>query len=413
MLVVTMLTIASRYKQLPGPGSKSRSYMVHERLWNYLQNMISRMFWGQEQFGGGFCGAGSRKLKSPLKGGLRTLGTIESLLLLSEFHPRSMHFPPGDDGDDILVPEEESVTPATDDLRQDSPSFGESTVLGWSEPALRSDRMCWSLIGTSYTLAFELGIFGNYQDGSRALENGGSRDGSPKVALNQRAARIERLMYIYVNSTCGRLGFPAMLQGQSKETDLSNLENTVAINSEGFGESVELIQQCWAEITAIQKTCNANIFSCKERTSALIQSGGYAGLLQRLQPILDTWHRKLESLDIPKYPKLILSIELEYSRVYVYSLALQAVLEHWTTNAGSGGEISKPHISVSSLYRRNEYYIKEVVKAARNMLRHVVNGLLPEDYLKHAPVRTHFRVLSGAMFLLKVCQSPRNLFGFC
>ena len=79
MLIVTLLTIASRYMQLCGPGARTRSYMVHERLWVALQTMITRMFWGQEQYGGGFCGAGSRKRgpRPTEKGGLRTLGTIE------------------------------------------------------------------------------------------------------------------------------------------------------------------------------------------------------------------------------------------------------------------------------------------------------------------------------------------------
>ncbi|KAI4163394.1 MAG: hypothetical protein LQ342_002901 [Letrouitia transgressa] len=374
--------------------------MIHERLWNYLQNMISRMFWGQEQFGGGFCGAGSRH-KSVLKGGLRNLGTIESLLLLSEFHPRSMHFPPGDDGDDILVPEEDSISPINTHQESDVPSFGESTVLGWSEPALRSDRMCWSLIGTSYTLAYELGVFGNYQDELRFIDNGHSRDDTYRSQCGERAARIKRLMYIYVNSACGRFGFPSMYQGKDNETDLSNLEKTITTNPSELRESVELIQQCWAEITAINKACNANLFSSKEKTCELIKSGGYVAILKQLQPILDAWHRKIESLELSKYPRLILLIELEYNRVYVFSLALQAVLEHWTNNAGSNTENPEPHNSVSGLYRRSEYYVKEVAKAARNILRHVVEGLLPRDYLKHAPVRTHFRILSGAMFLLK------------
>ena len=80
VLAVTLLTIAARYKKLPGPGSQSRSFMIHERLWLYLQGMITRMFWGQEQFGGGFCGAGNstRGLKcGPNTGALRSLGTIE------------------------------------------------------------------------------------------------------------------------------------------------------------------------------------------------------------------------------------------------------------------------------------------------------------------------------------------------
>jgi len=79
MLTVTILTIAARYKKLTGLGGHSRSYMIHDKLWVYLQSMITRMFWGQEQFGGGFCGAGSRKVdqKAADRGGLRSMGTIE------------------------------------------------------------------------------------------------------------------------------------------------------------------------------------------------------------------------------------------------------------------------------------------------------------------------------------------------
>ncbi len=79
------------------------------------------------------------------------------------------------------------------------------------------------------------------------------------------------------------------------------------------------------------------------------------------------------------------------------SLALQAVLDQWTSNVAEA-----PTQHLSSLYWQNEVYVKEVVRASRNLLRQVVDGLLPDDYLKHVPVRTFFRVLSGAMFLLKV-----------
>ena len=76
MLAVTLLTIAARYKRMSGPGAQSRSFLIHEKLWVYLQGMITRMFWGQEQFGGGFCGAGTAKRSSNGRG-LRSLGTIE------------------------------------------------------------------------------------------------------------------------------------------------------------------------------------------------------------------------------------------------------------------------------------------------------------------------------------------------
>lgn len=57
------------------------------------------------------------------------------------------------------------------------------------------------------------------------------------------------------------------------------------------------------------------------------------------------------------------------------------------------------------LYRVNEPYIQEVVDASRKILRMVLEKLVPGDHLKHAPVRTCFRVLSGMIFILKVGYS--------
>lgn len=54
-------------------------------------------------------------------------------------------------------------------------------------------------------------------------------------------------------------------------------------------------------------------------------------------------------------------------------------------------------------YRVNEPYIQEVVDASRRILQIVLEGLAPGDCLKHAPVRTYFRILSGMIFILKVC----------
>ncbi|KAL8737274.1 MAG: hypothetical protein Q9181_001828 [Wetmoreana brouardii] len=376
--------------------------MVHERLWSYLQNMITRMFWGQEQFGGGFCGAGSRKPKSSVKGGLRTLGTIESLLLLSEFHPRSMHFPPGDDGDDILTTADEELDSLSQNQSsQGPPAFDEATVASWSEPAFRSDRMCWSLIGMAHTLAFELGVFGNFHNGIRIPRStkGNGRETS-SLPYEQRVDRIERLLYVYINSASGRFGFPTMHAGQNEDLDLRSIQTKITARPYAQ-DVVDVIQESWADVTLIMKACNANLFPSRAHNQNLIQNGGYMTLLEQLQPVMNSFGQKLAAAQMPKYPWIILSIELEYIRLYIFSLALQAVLGHWTSNAAPGNEEQLSYNSFSALYRRNECYIVEVVKAARNLLTLVVDGLLPDGYLKHAPVRTHFRILSGAMFLLK------------
>ena len=131
-----------------------------------------------------------------------------SLLLLSDWHPRSMHFPPGDDDGEILAP-----------LMANPSQFG-STVTpqsnpyaGWFEPAIRSDRMCWSLIGCAYTLAYEVGIFDSVVTGGVWQPQEG--------ASYQRENRIGRLLFIYVSQTSGRLGYPNMLPNQGRRPSLS------------------------------------------------------------------------------------------------------------------------------------------------------------------------------------------------
>jgi hypothetical protein len=102
-------------------------------------------------------------------------------------------------------------------------------------------------------------------------------------------------------------------------------------------------------------------------------------------------------------------------------LSLQAVVERCTNNAGnhnaaghSGNNTGNPLSPETQNYygklplarlggfsSADQDYVREVVDGSRNLLRTVVDGLLPGDYLKHAPVRTYFRIISGAMFLLK------------
>ena len=57
----------------------------------------------------------------------------------------------------------------------------------------RSDRMCWSLLGLAQTLAVELGLF-EKQDRTKSQED------------NERAQRIQQLLWVFSIQTSGRLG---------------------------------------------------------------------------------------------------------------------------------------------------------------------------------------------------------------
>jgi len=117
----------------------------------------------------------------------------------------------------------------------------------------------------------------------------------------------------------------------------------------------------------------------------------------------------------------VLKIEYEYNRVYLNSLALQAVVERCISNTpmqahaslnGISGVNSKrgmktdggaiPLQILHKYYGPDRHYISEVSSACREVLKVLVDGLYPGDFLKHAPVRTYFRIISVSIILLKV-----------
>lgn len=452
ILTVTLLTIASRYRRMPGTGGHCRSHAIHEQLWTYLRGMIERVVWGQEAFGGGFCGSGGSADETQTsstapwrglrKGSLRTLGTIESLMILTEWHPRALHFPPAEAIDELLLPTfdpRDSIMTDDDGNQRPVAFVGGRRIESWLEPAWRSDRMCWMLLSTAMGLAYELGVF---DDIDEMLAAGAiTRPEYEEETYRIRAYRIKRLLLIYLTQLAGRLGWtnmvpenlrktdpaasrrrPTSTEGTTPGTNLSSVSN--AFNYIPDLELDDQIIHCWAGISNAMHLGNEKLFRSRKHTTDIIQSGKYIGHLKELQPLLREWWKEFERFRLPPYIRHILTIEYEYVRIYINSLSLQAVVERCTSNAvgtsatapaATGSTNSAPQLSPQTqLYygklplgqlggfgAADQECIREVVEGSRNLLRTVVEGLLPGDYLKHAPVRTYFRIISGAMFLLK------------
>ncbi|KAK0621424.1 hypothetical protein B0T17DRAFT_534001 [Bombardia bombarda] len=446
ILAVTLLTISSRYRTMPGTGGNCRSHAIHEVLWTYLRGMIERVVWGQEAFGGGFCGSGADDTQNSStapwrglrRGSLRTFGTIESLMILTEWHPRALHFPPDEAIDELLLPSYESQFQLDGDGNQrPNAGIGGRRIESWLEPAWRSDRMCWMLLSTGMGLAYELGVFDDIDE--MLVAGTITRPEYEEETYRLRAYRIKRLLLIYLSQLAGRLGWtnmvpenlrksdpvvsrrrPHSVEGTTPGTNPSSLSN--AFNYIPDLELDDQIIHCWAGISNAMHIGNEKLFRSRKHTTDIIQSGRYITLLKDFQPMLREWWKEFERFPLPPYIRHILTIEYEYVRIYVNSLSLQAVVERCTNNAGGasapGGSVSGSSAPQLSPQTQNYYgklplgqlggfgaedqeYVKEVVNGSRNLLRTVVEGLLPDDYLKHAPVRTYFRIISGAMFLLK------------
>ncbi|EOA87270.1 uncharacterized protein SETTUDRAFT_163258 [Exserohilum turcica Et28A] len=450
MLVITLLTISARYSQPSGSsgmGATSRSYLIHEKLWKYLQGMIDRMIFGQEQFGGGFCGAGQQPGSdvNPLsRKGLRTLGTVESLMLLTEWHPRALHFPPGDDDDELVLPDDPYETGPKAEMYK---GVGDKRIDSWLEPCWRSDRMCWMLLGNAMTLAFEIGVFDETNETEFEEANQHLSHATVK-AYYRRKNHLRDLLIIYVTQTSGRLGLTSMLPKIDRDESLSGGPSPLELYKERvsrikappaqFGmrsdgqrlplESIatqerhaiqDLVLDFWQRIAKIMEMGNLKLFSNRRKTRELLKTGTYEEMLKFFQGPLAEWRKCFDRApQVPTQLRHVLTIEFEYTRVYLNSLALQAVVERCThntplqTHAQPNGVNGRPTngnedggaIPFSTLvkwYANDRHYINEVIDASRNVLKVVVDGLHPGGYLRHAPVRTFFRIVSVAIILLK------------
>lgn len=313
VLTVTMLTIASRHMKLAGNGATSRAYSIHEKLWSYLRGMIERLIWGQEKFGSsGSPTAGPRQfnLSSPafpassLNGNLRSLGTIEALLLLTDWHPRALHFPPGDDENTLLDMDPQllaHVNGKGEDHDSDHAgkghnggSEGRVAFYKWLEPVWRSDRMSWMLLSTAQALAFELGIF----DPDNA-----DKSSTETAAQRARKRRLRRLILVYVSQSSGRLGIPSMLPlpDWNQNTDPVGGDKLQSPQSQE-DYAIDMMQDCWMDITKIMYQSNQILFPNKEHTSDLIKSGRYRDRIAEFIPSLTAFKQKADNLTSELFP---------------------------------------------------------------------------------------------------------------
>jgi hypothetical protein len=259
MLLTTMLMISSRFFTLPGPGGVSRSHFIHQRFWSYCELLIRRVMFGQEKHA---------------TAKVRIVGTIESLILIADWHPRALHFPPETEGwDGELISD-------TYDRHNRLQQQGEAPLIRWREdvfePARRSDRMSWMLLGAATNLAYELGVFTDNANPPSAPN--GSED---------RWERVRRLLYIYVTQLSVRLGFASILpQNISFHATAPSpivLSTANADYREGFISS-------WVELVQLAKTASAMFFQSSAFTKQQLLSGHYATLLNHFAPSLLRWH---------------------------------------------------------------------------------------------------------------------------
>lgn len=343
------------------------------------------------------------------RGSIRTLGTIEALLLISEWHPRALHFPPENDAWDSDI-----AFGAPDESTRSQP---ESSSNQWLqdviEPARRSDQMSWMLLGSAFSLAHELGIFE-----SEDRDSIPSKHPNPALVTHNRIRkqRVQQLLYVYINQLASRIGCMSLMP-QNLNRAISKVHGTSL--SETKTEWTTFMDS-WMDLTKLTRSVNDMLFPSASFAKQQLHSGRYIGLLDHFRPLLAQWRAR--HLDAPTGLNTnfvnILHIEYHYVRVYTHSFGMQAVVErvladaHSHSNSASSNN-NNPYNSNNVDSNTNQHtnaeinldpidheFIQEVIDGSCQILKKVIE-LAQADKLRFSPVRIFLRVTSSSIFLLK------------
>ena len=269
MLCCTILLVSSRYHVLPGLAGVSKGYFLHNRLWKHWQNLMMRVMFGQEK-------------RSEIN--MRTVGSIESLLIMTEWHPRSIHFPPEGYGwdSDLVVSHSHDKSKTGEEEASPSNQWLEEVV----EPVRRSDQMSWMLLGSALSLAQKLGIFDSPEDGSKLPPS----DESPYTInlLLRRGLRLQKLLHVYMDQLASRLGCTSLIP-QSLTFTIAGKSVSLSTEAEDQWDS---FMSAWMGLTKLLKSISDVFFHSPGSTRRHLLTGRYIGLLEHFRPLLTQWQEK-------------------------------------------------------------------------------------------------------------------------
>ncbi|CAI6333894.1 unnamed protein product [Periconia digitata] len=377
-LCVSILMVSSRYNVLPGVGGASRGYFVHDRLWEQCQRFIMKIMLGQVK---------------PSKAQSRTIGSIEALLLLSEWHPRALHFPTAADGWDceLMIGANNTTSEGAKLLE------GDTTSSRWLEdviePAKRSDRMSWMLLGSALSLAQELGLF---EDNANIEKDQLSYPNFSPEFLVLRRIRVRKLLYVFIEQLSWRLGCTSMIP-QSLNHAL--MEKVPSDSATAHVEQWQSFMVAWVELTKLARSVSDTIYPSAATTRSLLRTGRYIGLLEHFQPLLTTWRKKyLDPCKLKAGVHDMLTIEYQYVRIYTNSLGMQAVVERTLAETDPDGP--QEEVLPLNLEPRDYDFIQEVVDGSCQILQKVVQ-LYDSGALRYSPVRIFLRITTSSIYLIK------------
>jgi hypothetical protein len=272
MLCCTILMISSRHHVLPGVGGRSRAFFIHQRMWQHCQHLLMRLTLGQEKIS---------------KAKTRNIGSIEALLLMSEWFPRHLQFPPETDGwdsDFIMTNLDARDPPLPVEEIPVSDTWKQDVV----EPTKRFEHMSWMVLSLALALAHELGAF---DPNARVLKAGDLLGFDAEMYLQHlelRRQRLPNLLFVFINALSSRLGctspMPSDVGLMTPDPALLQLDKR--------GNEWLSFMKSWRELSKLTSSIMQTLFPLMGTALATGSADAFFSILEQKQTLLTNWRQR-------------------------------------------------------------------------------------------------------------------------
>ncbi|OQD90649.1 hypothetical protein PENANT_c001G06256 [Penicillium antarcticum] len=286
------------------------------------------------------------------------VGSVEALLLMSEWHPRVLQFPPETDGwdSDFLM--------TNPDIRDPPNLNGEIPVSSrWREdvvePTKRFERMSWMVLNSALALAHELGVF----------------DSSARLARQDDLVGLDAERY---------------------------LEHLQSVDRDWL-----LFMTAWIELMKLTSSVTDTLFPLMNISSSTGSSDTFIPVLERKQFLLASWQQRYLNISDSSFPYTdTLFIEYQHLRILTNSIGMQRIVQRVLQNQTQPPSRRDSIIDFSFIERARqlnitarEYgFIEEVIDGCCQTLDKIT---LLRGSFHFSPMRILFRTISASIFLMK------------
>jgi hypothetical protein len=217
----------------------------------------------------------------------RNIGSIEALLLMSEWFPRHLQFPPETDGwdsDFIMTNLDARDPPLPVEEIPVSDTWKQDVV----EPTKRFEHMSWMVLSLALALAHELGAF---SPNARVLKPGDLVGLDAEMYLQHlelRRQRLPGLLFVFINALSSRLGctspMPSDVGLMMPDPELLRLDTR--------GSEWLSFMKSWRELSKLTSSIMQTLFPLMSTSLATGSADAFFSILEQKQTLLANWRQR-------------------------------------------------------------------------------------------------------------------------